>query len=690
MEGRGAVDKAREAGCPVSGFGSRATSFGALSSPAHRACAMTKKRNKDGRNQNTLSCDLCNIPNIGYDALMSHKAGKTHKQKDKQRKAAQRNEEIQCAAAERANAGGPDSGGRSRGGDPCDRERDRDRHRDRDDAYRRDERDDYIGRGDGRYSRNDSGDAWGASDRGPPPPRGGGDRDWDDRGRDYGRFHDRRGAPRPRDDDGWRGGFRGGSDYDRARGAAREYRSSSLSPERRHRVRPLSPERAHSDWRDYDGRGRGRERGGGQGRYSPPPPGGGDDSGRRRSWEMRGMRDAREDRPAPNEYGREGGERAMLGAGSGALPEGSVPPPQPPPPPMPFGMPAPPSLPFGVSMPVPFGVPLQAPFGVPVGEAFATTPMMLQARLPQAMGTMFQQAGAMPPPRPPSAPAFQPLWAGRASQPPVSAPPPQRPHAAPQPHHPMSAPPPAPPPALPHPFTTLPGQGADVPNPPMSMELWAAFEATCCGPNSSPEEALAFKILRDAYLSPSSGLKDADVTALGSVFTPALVGLVRDSSGAMVKNAGSVYIIPDTLPHCGLNAQLGVPKGNRARNQHEAGALDRVSTMCLTALNPSYHANEEFESGLRAPGRPPHPSDGNIEQTLNHLVSEHLTVLGDSSLARIGCEGDVHFPFIPLESKVKPRFTDQRSVVRDATLHRMLPPQFGRSVEERVLAESET
>lgn len=53
--------------------------------------AMPKKREKDVRNRNTLSCLICNIPSIGFDALQSHKTGKQHKQNVKQAAAAARN-----------------------------------------------------------------------------------------------------------------------------------------------------------------------------------------------------------------------------------------------------------------------------------------------------------------------------------------------------------------------------------------------------------------------------------------------------------------------------------------------------------------------------------------------------------------------------------------------------------------------
>lgn len=58
-----------------------------------------KKRKKDPANANTLFCDLCQIYNLGANALESHRNGKSHRTKQEQATIAMRNKALAVASA---------------------------------------------------------------------------------------------------------------------------------------------------------------------------------------------------------------------------------------------------------------------------------------------------------------------------------------------------------------------------------------------------------------------------------------------------------------------------------------------------------------------------------------------------------------------------------------------------------------
>lgn len=199
------------------------------------------------------------------------------------------------------------------------------------------------------------------------------------------------------------------------------------------------------------------------------------------------------------------------------------------------------------------------------------------------------------------------------------------------------------------------------------------------GPDASPADALAFKIVRDMFLSPEIGLKPSDVQALAEVHASSRITLLRKSGdGSVVERTGCVYIDTSTLPSSDLSAFLNA--NGHVQSGGEREALQRSSTMALAAL---YHASDEQHAAPRDGQQSDPDTDQFFEQKLNSLVKSSGTVYGSSASWKVWSdkEGTKHLYF-PSNAKIShPAILHERSVARDNTLQSILPPAFRWGVE---------
>jgi hypothetical protein len=208
----------------------------------------------------------------------------------------------------------------------------------------------------------------------------------------------------------------------------------------------------------------------------------------------------------------------------------------------------------------------------------------------------------------------------------------------------------------------------------MTPELWRSYEATSM--NSSPVDALAFKIVRDMLLSPHMNLRPRDVAALDQIL--AVVPATLDTEGGYTFDAAS-------FPTCDLSDHFG--KGGVA-NADLIAPLERINVTAMTALNPRFHAQaEDRNDGLEYMGSAALRS---LDEIVNSSVYGTLCGRSDGLAYDLrwvsdGRRGLTNFPAgIPrLHRKLGQRHFQDGAVLRDPTWLALQNPLLRRILEAR-------
>jgi hypothetical protein len=115
----------------------------------------------------------------------------------------------------------------------------------------------------------------------------------------------------------------------------------------------------------------------------------------------------------------------------------------------------------------------------------------------------------------------------------------------------------------------------------MTVGLWRAYEMHSM--QASAADALAFKVVRDLFLSPACGLKQADVEQLGQIMARVPAAVTKD--GAYEFEAAKFPV-----------SELSVPFGREGlQSEDEVPCVERASTLAMLSLNPRFHASSEFD-----------------------------------------------------------------------------------------------